>query len=93
MGAGILTAVMHPFTRMRGWLSIVGVGQLPVASIMQEIMVGIVQLVERQTVDLDVAGSSPVTHPAVRAGSRRKSLSQELRPAAFGCRSRMRMRP
>jgi len=29
----------------------------------------------------------------VRAGSRRKSLSQELRPAAFGCRSRMRMRP
>ncbi len=26
-------------------------------------MVGIVQLAERQTVDLVVAGSSPVTHP------------------------------
>jgi hypothetical protein len=28
-------------------------------------MVGIVQSVERQIVVLDVAGSSPVTHPAV----------------------------
>ena len=26
-------------------------------------MVGVAQLVERQTVDLDVAGSNPVTHP------------------------------
>ena len=25
--------------------------------------VGVAQLVERQTVDLDVAGSNPVTHP------------------------------
>ena len=26
-------------------------------------VVGVAQLVERQTVDLDVAGSNPVTHP------------------------------
>ena len=28
--------------------------------------VGVAQLVERQTVDLDVAGSNPVTHPKQR---------------------------
>ena len=28
-------------------------------------MVGVAQLVERQTVDLDVAGSNPVTHPII----------------------------
>ena len=28
-------------------------------------MVGVAQLVERQTVDLDVAGSNPVTHPMI----------------------------
>ena len=27
------------------------------------VVVGVAQLVERQTVDLDVAGSNPVTHP------------------------------
>jgi hypothetical protein len=29
------------------------------------ITVGVAQLVERQTVDLDVAGSNPVTHPMI----------------------------
>jgi hypothetical protein len=30
------------------------------------VVVGVAQLVERQTVDLDVAGSNPVTHPIFR---------------------------
>ena len=34
-------------------------------------MVGVAQLVERQTVDLDVAGSNPVTHPIFIIGLRR----------------------
>ena len=29
------------------------------------VAVGVAQLVERQTVDLDVAGSNPVTHPMI----------------------------
>ena len=32
-------------------------------------MVGVAQLVERQTVDLDVAGSNPVTHPIFRGST------------------------
>ena len=39
------------------------------------VAVGVAQLVERQTVDLDVAGSNPVTHP-IRAGMTDQALAQ-----------------
>ncbi len=34
----------------------------------QQAMVSVAQLVERQTVDLDVAGSNPVAHPNIPKG-------------------------
>lgn len=37
-------------------------------------MVGIAQLAERQVVVLDVAGSSPVTHPKPRSGTQQPEL-------------------
>ena len=38
---------------------------VPLSSADHSKMVGVAQLVERQTVDLDVAGSNPVTHPMI----------------------------
>jgi hypothetical protein len=46
--------------------------------------VGVAQLVERQVVVLDAAGSSPVTHPTVSAGQRLWS-GNGPGPLAFQC--------
>jgi hypothetical protein len=46
--------------------------QLLYSDIVQERMVGIAQLVERQIVVLDVTGSSPVTHPEYNLKPNRK---------------------
>jgi hypothetical protein len=48
-------------------------------------MVGVAQLVERQVVVLDAAGSSPVTHPSVLAGQRPR-LRIERGRSSFGVR-------
>src|SRR6266700_7988008 len=47
-------------------------------------MVGVAQLVERQVVVLDVAGSSPVTHPSEFAG-RRPWSGYGPGPSAYQC--------
>ena len=41
-------------------------------------MVGIVQLVERQIVVLDVTGSSPVTHPTFTLGCSQVGKAQDF---------------
>ena len=49
------------------------------------VVVGVAQLVERQTVDLDVAGSNPVTHPIPRLLSVTKPASNaEGKPQPYG---------